>query len=168
VLLAGRRSVHPRPACRVVHWSVPCILVGPGRDEEGRLAPEVPLFDDRAPWELLDDVGPRQQSPDGRVPVHRWFLAFALVLLNLADVVLTKVVLSAGGHEANPLVRPIIDHSFAPLVVKCGVALLVGWLLMICPPERRLVDRATAVVVVIYAVVVGWNLGLVIQAAGAA
>ncbi len=137
--------------------------VGHGRDDDRHLAPDAALFDDRALWEPVEEPEPGG-LPAGRVPFHRWFLAFALVLLNLLDVVLTKVVLANGGHEANPLVRPIIDHSLTPLVLKCGVALLVGWLLMISPVERRLVDRATAAVVIIYAVVVGWNLGLVIQA----
>jgi hypothetical protein len=143
--------------------------VGSRHDDDQLGLHERLVVDDRAPWEPVDTTEPPDPPhSDGRVPVHRWFLAFSLVLLNVADVVLTKVVLAHGGREANPLVRPIIDHSVAPLVVKCGIAVLVGWLLMISPPERRLVDRATAVVVVIYAVVVGWNLSLVIQAAGAA
>ncbi len=152
-----RRGLWCPAGIRTVHG------VGHGRDDDRHLAPEAALLDDRAPWEPLDEPGPAE-LPDGRIPFHRWFLAFALVLLNLLDVILTKVVLANGGHEANPLVRPIIDHSLTPLVLKCGVALLVGWLLMISPVERRLVDRATAAVVIIYAVVVGWNLGLVIQA----
>lgn len=70
---------------------------------------------------------------DRSVPLGRWLLALGLVLVNVADVWITKLILVRGGVETNPLMRPIIDHPAAPVLVKTLVAVLVGVLLIASP-----------------------------------
>jgi hypothetical protein len=91
------------------------------------------------------------------VPVRRLWLAAAIVVLNLADVVLTRAVLANGGVEANPLMQGLMSGLAAPLGLKAVVAGTAGILLLLCPPQARLGERAVAAVVALYGVVVVWN-----------
>lgn len=106
-------------------------------------------------------------AADSSLPLGRWLMAAALLGLNLLDVVVTKWILQRGGTEMNPVMRPIIRDPAAPLVVKLLVATLVGALLLASPRNSRFADRAMVVVVVAYAVVVAWNIGILLQAAQA-
>lgn len=54
-------------------------------------------------------------------------VAWWLVWLGAADLAITRLVLSAGGVEANPLLRGHID-TWQAIVVKIGVPLFVVWL----------------------------------------
>lgn len=98
-------------------------------------------------------------GPDGwrGLLANRWFLVAALLVLNLLDVGLTKAVLAAGGAEVNPLMEPIIEHPVAPVLVKVLAVAGVACLLALCPPQSRLVQRALRLAVSVYAVVVLWN-----------
>lgn len=98
------------------------------------------------------------------VPFGRWLLALGLVIVNVADVTITKVIISYGGREANPIMSPLIDHPSAPLILKSVVAVLVGVLLVAAPTTSRLADRAVMVVLALYVVILGWNTGVLIQA----
>jgi hypothetical protein len=100
------------------------------------------------------------------IPMRRWYLAATLVVLNLLDVAFTKWILALGGEEGNPLMRPIIDHPTAPLVLKVGLCLAIGALLLACPPKSRVADTAMTVAVIVYTIVIGWNLSVLVQAAG--
>jgi hypothetical protein len=91
---------------------------------------------------------------------RRLGLAAALVVLNLADVLTTRVVLASGGIEANPLMVGLMQGLAAPLLLKTAVAGVAGLLLLCCPPASRRSERATATVVGIYLAVVVWNLGV--------
>jgi hypothetical protein len=97
--------------------------------------------------------------PDAeQVLARRWFLLAVLGALNLLDLVTTRMVLSAGGQEANPLMAPIIHHPFAPALVKTGGFVLVAMVLKACPPRSAIVDRALVGVTGLYMAIVGWNL----------
>jgi hypothetical protein len=63
------------------------------------------------------------------VLARRWFLLAILGALNLLDLVSTKLVLEAGGQEANPIMAPIIHHPFAPALVKTAGFVLVALVL---------------------------------------
>ena len=67
-----------------------------------------------------------------QVLARRWFLLAILGALNLLDLVTTKLVLGAGGAEANPIMAPIIHHPFAPALVKTGGFVLVAMVLKAC------------------------------------
>lgn len=101
---------------------------------------------------------------DRSVPLGRWLLALGLVLVNVADVWITKLILVRGGVETNPLMRPIIDHPAAPVLVKTLVAVLVGVLLIASPRESRFAGRAVFAVLMLYIVILGWNIGVLLQA----
>jgi hypothetical protein len=92
------------------------------------------------------------------VIARRWFLLAILGALNLLDLVTTKLVLSAGGAEANPVMAPIIHHPYAPALVKTGGFLAVALVLRACPVRSALVDRALVFVTVLYTAIVSWNL----------
>jgi len=102
------------------------------------------------------------------IPLRRWYLAATLVVLNLLDVAFTKWILALGGEEGNPLMRPIIEHPAAPLVLKVGLCLAIGVLLLACPRKAPLADAAMIAAVVVYTVVIGWNLSVLVQASAVA
>jgi hypothetical protein len=97
------------------------------------------------------------------VPLRRWYLVATLVMLNLLDVLTTKWVLGRGGSEQNPLLQPIIAHPYAPLLVKLGLCLVIGALVMVAPRRSRFTDVGLIGIVAVYTCVVGWNLGMLIQ-----
>lgn len=88
---------------------------------------------------------------------RRVTLALALVMLNLADVALTKAVLHHGGVEANPVMAGLMEGLAAPIGLKFLVAGLAGLLLLCCPPQAKVGERAVVAVVALYGVIVVWN-----------
>ena len=92
------------------------------------------------------------------VLARRWFLLVILGALNLLDLVTTKMVLSAGGAEANPIMAPIIHHPFAPALVKTAGFVLVAMVLKACPVRSKIVDRSLVAVTGLYLAIVSWNL----------
>ena len=130
--LAERRALERRPADLRAHDVVIDLREGPPRVEV------LPAVDD--------------------VLARRWFLLAVLGALNLLDLVTTRLVLDAGGQEANPLMAPIIHHPFAPALVKMGGFVLVAMALNACPARSRIVDRALVSVTGLYLGIVGWNL----------
>jgi hypothetical protein len=114
-----------------------------------------------------------EERPDGvdplpsGIPVVRWVMAAALLSLNLLDVVTTKLIIEAGGSEANPVMAPIVDHPYAAYALKLSMAVGVGVLLLKAPRSSRLADRAVLAAIGVYMLVIGWNTGLLISAARA-
>lgn len=87
-------------------------------------------------------------------------MAVTILVLNLADVALTKAILAAGGVESNPIMQPVVDHPSYPILLKTFVALAVGILLLASPRESKLADRSVLAVIVAYVGVVAWNIGV--------
>ena len=98
------------------------------------------------------------------VPVARWVMVAALISLNFLDVVTTKLIIGAGGVEANPVMRSVIDDPYAAYVLKLSMALGVGLLLLKSPRSSKLADRAVLAAVGCYTLVIGWNTGILISA----
>jgi hypothetical protein len=97
--------------------------------------------------------------PDAeQVLARRWFLLAILGALNVLDLVTTRLVLNAGGQEANPIMAPIIHHPFAPALVKTAGFVLVAMVLKACPTRSAIVDRALVGVTGLYMAIVSWNL----------
>ena len=97
---------------------------------------------------------------DRDVPLTRVYIALSLVVFNVVDVILTKAILERGGLEANPLMKDLMAGFAAPLGVKAAVASVAGLLLLMCPGDSRLADRAAVGVAGLYLVVVLWNASL--------
>ncbi|MEX0767214.1 MAG: DUF5658 family protein [Microthrixaceae bacterium] len=95
-----------------------------------------------------------------QIPVRRMYLAAAIVILNLCDVLLTRAVLDRGGIEGNPLMAGLMQGLAAPLGVKALVAGLVGILLLVSPVESKFAERAVVTVVGLYIAIVLWNSSL--------
>jgi hypothetical protein len=93
-----------------------------------------------------------------QVLARRWFLLAILGALNVLDLITTKLVLNAGGAEANPIMAPIIHHPFAPALVKTGGFVLVAVVLKACPVRSKIVDRSLVTVTGLYLAIVSWNL----------
>jgi len=110
------------------------------------------------------DPGGPVGAVDRSIPLSRWLLALGLVLVNVADVWITKLILLRGGVETNPVMRPIIDHPAAPILVKTLVAVAVGILLIASPPTSKFAGRAVGAVLLLYVVILGWNIGVLLQA----
>jgi hypothetical protein len=101
------------------------------------------------------------------IPVVRWIMAAAIISLNLADVVTTKLILRAGGSEANPVMQPFVHSPVAAYALKLTMAFGVAFLLLRAPRTSRLADRAVLLAIGVYTAVIGWNIGLLISAAKA-
>ena len=109
--------------------------------------------------DLRDHLPRVEVLPDvEHVLARRWFLLAILGALNLLDLVTTKLVLHAGGAEANPIMAPIIHHPVAPALVKAGGFVLVAMVLKACPARSKMVDRALVTVTGLYLAIVFWNL----------
>jgi len=106
-------------------------------------------------------------DPVAAIPVARWVMAAALISLNLLDIVTTKLILRAGGSEANPLMKPFVDDPAAPFLLKLSVAFAIGVLLLKAPRHSKLADRTVLAAIGVYTLVIGWNMGLLIHAAKA-
>ncbi|MEZ5320931.1 MAG: DUF5658 family protein [Microthrixaceae bacterium] len=119
-----------------------------------QLTPETPIG---APSTDITEAAPHRVRA---ISMRRSLLAIGLVSLNLADVVVTRIILGSGGREANPLMEPVMGNPVRALLLKTIVSLLASALLFAAPPRSRLADAAVAVVVLVYTGIVGWNLGV--------
>jgi hypothetical protein len=93
----------------------------------------------------------------GETPVRRLYLAAAVLVLNLCDVLLTRAVLDRGGVEGNPLMAGLMEGLAAPLGVKALGAVVVGILLMVSPVDSKFAERAVVCVAGLYLGIVLWN-----------
>jgi len=112
------------------------------------------------------DQGVEAARVGATIPLRRWLMAVTILFLNLVDVVVTKAIIRLGGTEANPIMAPIMDHPAYPLILKTIVSVGVGALLLASPRDSKLADRSVMVVIVAYVIVMGWNFGILLQAAG--
>jgi hypothetical protein len=87
--------------------------------------------------------------------------------LNLLDVITTRLIIGAGGTEANPVMQPFVSSPLAAFALKLTMAIGVGVLLLKAPRSSRLADRAVLLAIGAYTLVIGWNTGLLISAARA-
>lgn len=100
-------------------------------------------------------------TPSGLTPAdqrRRWWYVVALVVLNAADLVTTRLVLDAGGQETNPLMAPIMDGWLIPVLAKTMALLAVALCVAARPAKTRLVDWALVICTGWYGGVVLWNL----------
>ena len=96
----------------------------------------------------------------GEVPIRRIYLASAILILNVCDVLLTRAVLDRGGVEGNPLMAGLMEGLAAPLGVKALGAVVVGILLLVSPAESKFAERAVVTVAGLYLGIVLWNASL--------
>lgn len=112
---------------------------------------------------MTDVTGSSAPSPTRVIPLHRWCMALTLMLFNLADVVINHAITRAGGTQSNPVLRSVIPDVSSQLVVKTLVALAVCVLLLAVPSTSKRFVRAVGLVIVLYVVVMGWNIGILLQ-----
>lgn len=84
-------------------------------------------------------------------------LYVGLVVLNLIDLVTTRLVLDRGGKEGNPVMAPIIHSAYGALVAKAACLGLIGALIVRSRRSPRMLV-VLASVDVWYVLVVAWNL----------
>ena len=102
---------------------------------------------------LHDFVGLRDRTIRARVS-----LLCSLLVLNIADVFSTTMVLQRGGRELNPVMAPIVDAWWAPLLVKLAVIALMWCAAIRAPIRSHVASTMLAIGVAFYAVIVTWNL----------
>jgi len=71
------------------------------------------------------------------------------LLLNQLDLVLTVLAASLGLFEVNPWMRGLMGEPVLLLVVKCGVPLLIAWVV----PGKLLLPA-----ILLLSLVVAWNI----------
>jgi hypothetical protein len=91
-------------------------------------------------------------------------LVAILAILNLADLVTTRLVLDRGGAEGNPVMRPFVNEVWDAALLKGSCVVLIAALVSRCSTSLR-VRVGLALVVAWYAVVVTWNLAALARAA---
>jgi hypothetical protein len=85
-----------------------------------------------------------------------------LIFLNIADLVSTRAVLNRGGGESNPLMQGVIDSTLQASLVKFAcIVVVVALALRTRFPQR--VAWSLGAVNVWYALVVGWNLSVLVR-----
>jgi len=87
----------------------------------------------------------------------RLTIGFAMVALNLFDLMLTKIVLAGGGVETNPIMQGIVGSQAAPWAVKALVPAAATAMLLFTPVHSRRGERLAAGVVGLYSAIVLWN-----------
>lgn len=87
----------------------------------------------------------------------RLAIGFAMVALNLFDLMLTKIVLAGGGVETNPFMQGIVGSQAAPWAVKALVPAAATAMLLFTPVTSRRGERLAAGVVGLYSAIVLWN-----------
>ncbi len=125
----------------------------PTFDEDGHRAVQTSIGD------LHDYVSTRERVRGER----RWRLLL-LATLNVADVITTFMVLGAGGHEANPVLAPVVATWWMPTLMKAAVFGLVWGTVWRCPIRSIHADRLLRIAVIFFAIVVGWNLVMLTHA----
>jgi len=86
-----------------------------------------------------------------------------LIALNIGDLITTQAVLGEGGAEANPLMREIVDSTAHAWFVKSlCLTIVVGLVVRTRVPGR--VALLLVAVNIWYALVVGWNFGVLARA----
>ena len=85
-----------------------------------------------------------------------WRLMF-LAILNLADIVTTAAVLEAGGGEMNPILAPIVQSIWVPLLFKAMVLSIIWISLTQCSIRSRSAAVMLNGTVALYGMIVGWN-----------
>ena len=86
-----------------------------------------------------------------------------LIGLNIADLVTTQLVLDRGGTESNPLMQGIIDSTAHTWLLKGGCLVAVVALVLRSRMPQR-VALTLGAVNLWYALVVAWNLGVLVRA----
>jgi hypothetical protein len=101
-------------------------------------------------------------------PRVRWWrqtrlLVLLLGVLNIADLVTTRLVLDRGGSEGNPVMAPLVEGMWAAALLKLGCVALIAVLAQRCLGSVR-VRWGLLIVCSWYAAVVSWNLVVLAQA----
>jgi len=110
---------------------------------------------------------PFPQLPPRSIPrLDAWQVCHSLlawlIFLNIADLVSTRAVLNRGGGESNPLMQGVIDSTLQASLVKFAcIVVVVALALRTRFPQR--VAWSLGAVNVWYALVVGWNLSVLVR-----
>ena len=89
-----------------------------------------------------------------------WTAVAALLVLCIADLLLTLDVLRKGGSEANPLMQWALDQGVPVFVgLKLGLTLL-GALVLLVRVRFRGIRVALAVLLALYVALIGYHLAL--------
>jgi hypothetical protein len=90
-------------------------------------------------------------------------LVAVLAVLNLADLVTTRMVLDRGGAESNPVMRPFVDGMWGAVAIKVACLALIAVLATRCLGSVK-VRRGLMLVDGWYLFVVAWNLAVLVRA----
>jgi hypothetical protein len=114
------------------------------------------------------DLAPRELIAPPVVRPRWWrqptvVLVAVLAVLNLADLVTTRMVLDRGGSEGNPVMRPFVDGMWGAALIKFACLALIATLAARCLGSVK-VRRGLVLVDTWYLVVVAWNLAVLARA----
>lgn len=96
-------------------------------------------------------------------PLSLWIVALGILMLSALDAALTLTLVQYGAHEANPLLRPLLEHdvqgfiNLKLLLTAVPLVLLVAHSRLVIYGYLR-VDRVVHALLVIYLVVIAYEL----------
>lgn len=125
--------------------------------------PGVPPLEDAHREEVREAIGSLHSFVDlfERIRTLRLWRLALLAGLNLADCATTVWFLQLGGAEGNPLLAPIVNRWWAPLLIKTIIFLVVASAVMRSHTRARTTDRLLLAAVGYYVAVVAWNLWII-------
>lgn len=111
--------------------------------------------------------GPLVDPLIARPVPRRWrsrpaLLVAVLTVLNLLDLVTTRLVLDRGGNEGNPLMEPVVTDFWGALALKAVFLAVIALLAVRCIRSTR-AQLALLLVNSWYFVVVGWNAAVLLH-----
>ncbi len=96
-----------------------------------------------------------------RIVARRWWLFFALVALNVADIVTTQVGLERGAVERNPLMVGAVGSWSGAILAKTLCLGAAAAVLLSAPRRSRVLNVGVLACVCWYLGVVCWNLNVI-------
>ncbi len=90
---------------------------------------------------------------------QKWVVFTGLVVLNIMDVATTMLVLSRGGVEGNPFIRPLTGVVWQVSLLKAVVLAMIG-VFLARSHQSRIGELALAATTGWYLAVVMWNLSV--------
>ena len=89
-------------------------------------------------------------------------LFVSLVVLNVLDLVTTRMDLDRGGEEGNPVMAPVVHNMVAASVIK-GLCLALIWALILRSRRSPRMLAVIGAVNVWYVIVIAWNLKVLLH-----
>jgi len=88
-----------------------------------------------------------------------WLAYWALAALQVVDIITTRIAISLGASEINPIMAPIVGRLWLFILVKLGMVAYLGLLLLLSPEREVWLTYGVYALTIIYLVIAVTNTG---------